>query len=58
LILSDEKNYKTILFDRQLADTLFVRLYFLDGKGLKHFKLFREEKDQEQYIKVFEIIWD
>lgn len=59
LFLPDEEGeYQALMLDRALADTLFVRLYFLDGKGLKYFKPFIEEKDGNNYIKVFEIAWN
>ena len=58
LMFKNQEGYQAILLDRQLANSLFVRLYFLGGAGLKHFKPFIEEKDGEDYIRVFEIAWD
>jgi len=58
LVLHKNEGYQAALLDRRLAKSLFVRLYLLDGAGLKHFKPFIEEKDGDNYIKVFEIIWD
>lgn len=56
LILKNQENYQAILLDSQLAKSLFVRLYFLNGSGLKYFKPFTEE-NEDGYIRVFEIIW-
>ena len=58
LIISDRDGYRCILLDKGLANSLFVRLYFFNGKGLKHFKPFTEIKDGDSYIRVFQIIWD
>jgi len=57
LIFKNQDEYKAILLDATLAKSMYVRLYFLNGRGLKHFKPFIEEKDGENYIRVFEIIW-
>ena len=57
LILKEEEAYQAIMLNQNLAKSLFTRLYFLNGLGLKHFKPFLEEKDGEGAIKVFEIIW-
>ncbi len=58
LVTKNKEGYQAILLDRQLANSLFARLYFLDGVGLKHFRPFIEKKDEDTCIKVFEIIWD
>lgn len=58
LVIRNPQGYKAILLDRELANSLFVRLYFLNGAGLKYFKPVMEEKDGEAYIRVFEIMWD
>lgn len=58
LVFKAGGDYQAVLLDRELAKSLFVRLYLLAGRGLKHFKPFMEEKDGENYIRVFEIIWD
>ena len=58
LVLRDKEGYHSILLDRDLAPSLFVRLYFLGGEGLKHFKLFTEDKIGNNSIRVFEIIWE
>jgi dolichyl-diphosphooligosaccharide--protein glycosyltransferase len=61
VVLFKEKNaYKIILLDRDLAQSLLVRLYFFDGKGLKYIKPFvaREDLSQRTVIKVFEVDWE
>lgn len=58
LIIKDQEDYRAIILKRELGNSLFSRLYFLDGATLKHFKPFLEEKDKDGYIRVFEIIWD
>jgi dolichyl-diphosphooligosaccharide--protein glycosyltransferase len=58
LMLKTKDGYASILLDRELAKSLFVRLYFLEGVGLKHFQPFTEEKKQDASIRVFKIIWD
>lgn len=57
LISKEEETYQAIMLNQGLAKSLFTRLYFLNGRGLKHFKPFLEKKDGEGAIKVFEIIW-
>jgi hypothetical protein len=59
LLLADREGaYQAIMLDRALANSLFARLYFFGSKGLKHFKPFTEEQDGNNYIKVFEIVWE
>ena len=55
--VSDD-NYHMLLLSRDLANSLFVRLYFLNGLGLRHFKPFIEAGTPGNYIRVFEITWD
>lgn len=55
LIFKKEEAYFCIIMDEKLVKSLFVRLYFLDGKGLKYFKLFKEVKHS---FKIFEILWE
>jgi hypothetical protein len=53
-----EETYQSILLNRELANSLFVRLYFLGGMGLRHFKPFIEAGGGNDYIRTFEILWD
>ena len=58
LLLPDKNGYRSILLDRELGNSLFVRLYFFNGRGLKHFKPFAQEGYGNKYIRVFKINWD
>ncbi|MDD5155285.1 MAG: STT3 domain-containing protein, partial [Candidatus Omnitrophica bacterium] len=58
LILNNQDGFQAILLDTQLAKSLFVRLYFLNGTGLKHFRPFMEERSGDGYIRVFQINWE
>lgn len=49
--------YKCILLDRELGKSLFVRLYFFNGQGLKHFIPFIDADEGNNYIRVFFISW-
>jgi hypothetical protein len=45
--------------DRVLANSLIMKLYYFDGKGLEHFKRFAKEQDLSGRTKVFiyEVKW-
>jgi len=58
LIIKKEQNYQAMVLDRDLAKSLFVRLYFLEGKGLKHFKPFLIGGSGSELIKFFKIQWE
>ncbi|MEW6074800.1 MAG: STT3 domain-containing protein [Candidatus Omnitrophota bacterium] len=58
LIIKDEEGYSAIGLDRQLGKSLFVRLYFLQGRGLKHFKPFLSQNDTGGHIRVFTLEWN
>jgi hypothetical protein len=48
-----------VLMDRMLANSLIMKLYYFDGKGLEHFKPFAKEQDLTGRTKIFiyEINW-
>jgi hypothetical protein len=56
-ILDNNDNYAAIALDRDLAKSLFVRLYFMNGFGLQHFKRFIDAADGNNYIGVYKIEW-
>ncbi|MDD5565879.1 MAG: STT3 domain-containing protein [Candidatus Omnitrophica bacterium] len=58
LIIKKDEGYFAIGLDRQLGKSLFVRLYFLQGQGLKHFKPFLAQNDAGGYIRVFKLEWN
>ncbi len=52
-----DANYRAIALEPQLAKSLFVRLYFLRGKGLTHFKNHIEIEEGKNYIGIYRIEW-
>ena len=56
-IFKIKQDYYTFMLDHELARSIFVRLYFLNGAGLKYFKPFIQEQAELEYIRVFEIDW-
>jgi asparagine N-glycosylation enzyme membrane subunit Stt3 len=57
LVYQAKDNYYAVMLDRQLAGSLFVRLYFLDGKGLRYFKPFVEAEEGSEFTRAFAIFW-
>jgi hypothetical protein len=57
LVLEDAQGYQLIVLSPELAKSLFVRLYFLNGTGLSHFKPFAVEKSDSVKISIFQINW-
>lgn len=49
--------YKCIFLDRELGSSVFARLYFLRGKGLRHFLPFIDAEEGNNYIRYFNIMW-
>ncbi len=58
LILKKEQGYQAVLLDRKLATSLFVKLFYYNGAGLKNFKPVLEGQNKEGYFRIFEIIWE
>lgn len=58
LVMKNEEGYQAILMDHKLATSLFVRLFYLKGAGLKKFKPFLQEGNDGGFFRVFEIVWD
>lgn len=54
---NEEGKYRSIFLERELGNSLFVRLYFLAAKGLRHFTPFVNSEEGNNYIRVFRIIW-
>ena len=48
------------LMDRDLADSMLMRMFFFDGAGLKNFKLLKSSSDLtgRTRIKTFQVLWD
>jgi hypothetical protein len=57
LVVKNQESYGLLLLDRELANSLFVRLYYFGGKGLRHFKPFIDAVGGNEGIRVFKIIW-
>ncbi len=58
LIVRQDEEIKAILLPPALGKSLLLRLYFLKGEGLKHFRLWNEETDEnDNAIYVYEILW-
>ncbi|MFC1804237.1 STT3 domain-containing protein [Candidatus Omnitrophota bacterium] len=55
MVLKRPAGYAAVLLDEELAKSLYVRLFFFNGEGLKHFKLFTQEPGA---FKVFKIDWN
>jgi len=58
LLMGKEQEVKSILLDPILAKSLLLRLYYLEGEGLEHFRLWSRETDEnDNAICVYEIVW-
>ena len=59
VFIKGESNNQAILLDRQLANSMLIRLYFFNGVGLKYFKPLVSESDMTKrtVIKAFEVDW-
>ncbi|MBN1913257.1 MAG: hypothetical protein JW788_02540 [Candidatus Omnitrophica bacterium] len=57
LVFKDKEGYRSMLLSPELAKSMYVRLFFMGGAGLKNFKPFLEESGNDTVIKVFEINW-
>ncbi|MFA5176769.1 MAG: STT3 domain-containing protein [Candidatus Omnitrophota bacterium] len=53
LFLENEKSYEAVLMDKRLAHSLLVKLYFMQGRGLKHFQLVEQEEDKERRMRIY-----
>ena len=58
LVFKINEAYKAVMLNRELANSLFVRLYFLNGMGLRHFKSFIDAEGTNDYLRIFNITWD
>jgi dolichyl-diphosphooligosaccharide--protein glycosyltransferase len=56
MVIVEDGEYSSILLDRELATSLFSRLYFMKGKGLKYFEPFYS--DDKARIYVYRIKWE
>ena len=60
LLKQGDDKYRLMLLDGKIAKSVFTRLYFLKGMGLKYFKPFisRTIKAPSEYIIVYKIDWN
>lgn len=60
VLYTQDRQLKARLMDRELANSLLIKLFFLDGAGMRHFKPFTSASDAtgRTQIKVFEAVWD
>jgi len=54
-----EGGYVSILMDQKLAASMFTRLFFFEGHGLKHFKPFvHEQQVTGGHIYIYKVDWE
>lgn len=53
----EKDSYNCILLDRELGKSLFSRLYFFKGKGLKYFKSSIDVEEENKFIRIYNIAW-
>ncbi len=60
VLFPNESGQAAILMDRKIAQSLIVRLFYFEGKGLKYFEKFSNIADatHRTHILVFKIKWD
>lgn len=58
-LLKKDDNYQGIIMSPQLASSMFTRLFYFDGAGLKHFEKLTHEVDASgQNIIVWKVNWE
>jgi dolichyl-diphosphooligosaccharide--protein glycosyltransferase len=57
-ILENEEGYWCLQLNRPVACSLFVKLYFLNGRGMKHFVPLTKTQEGSRFVKVFQVVWD
>jgi len=58
LLIENNQGHKLVMLSPELASSMFVRLLFLNGAGLGHFRLFTESSSDRERIAVFEVVWE
>lgn len=58
LLVPDGETFSVLLADPKLVDGMFVRMFFLDGHGLKHFRLFTKKSGFGTEIGVWQVDWE
>ncbi|MFH1621645.1 MAG: STT3 domain-containing protein [Candidatus Omnitrophota bacterium] len=58
LLFKTEDSYNSIFLDKNLAKSIFVRMYFLEGQGLEYFSKLRHEITPEgNSVYLYKINW-
>lgn len=57
LVYETPEGFEAVPLDRELARSLFVRLYFLKGRGLGHFKTHIDAQEGNKFIGTYKIEW-
>jgi len=57
LVYKVENEYRAVLLDASLARSMFVRMYYLGGQGLRYFKSHIDAQEGSDYIRVFRLSW-
>jgi dolichyl-diphosphooligosaccharide--protein glycosyltransferase len=57
LVTDFDQNYKMVLLDPPLGRSIFTRLYYLRGDGLRHFQSFIDAQVGNEYTRVFRVVW-
>ena len=60
VIYTQDKQPVCRLMDKSISQSLIIRMFFFDGKGLSKFKLIKSTNDltSRTQIKVFEVLWN
>jgi asparagine N-glycosylation enzyme membrane subunit Stt3 len=59
-VLVDTTNLRSLIIDPALTDSLFTKLYYLDGRYLSHFEKFSDKRNNivGHHIIVWKVDWD
>jgi dolichyl-diphosphooligosaccharide--protein glycosyltransferase len=57
LVTDFDGEYRLVLFDSSLGQSLFTRLYYLKGEGLRRFQTFIDAQAGSEYTRVFKVVW-
>ena len=59
VLFQEDGRYSCMIMDERLANSILIKLYFFNGKGLKYFRPFTQESDltKRTQIYVYEVNW-
>ena len=59
ILIPTEEGYSRVIASKEQVNSLFTRLFFLDGVGLHHYKKFSDERSVfGNHIIIWKIDWD